>query len=100
MKPDLMCIIVLEKRSIAIREAVQAIVRKHANGWWHHFPDVWIAGGHTPIFWRDRIQPIAQGQNNGVLILLLPSEDGDRRWAYFGPEAEERLSWVRQNYSN
>jgi len=97
--PDLMSIIVLERPTAETREAVQTLIKKHASGWWHRFPDLWLASGHPPQFWRDEIRPLVAGTGRGVFVFLLPAAEADRAWAYFGPKAEERGKWLHDYYA-
>jgi hypothetical protein len=86
------------------RNKVQAVVKEHANGWWHFFADLWIVGGrggtgHGPTTeWRDLIlKSLGAGSGVGVLVLQLPPNSADRWWAMSGPDGETRAEWLRKN---
>ena len=85
-------VIILDRGSRDQREAVQAIVKQHANEiWWHWFADTWLVEGYTAGFWRDAIRPVITPGSASVLVIEL-GED----WAYYGPKAAERMKWLHQ----
>jgi hypothetical protein len=91
------CVIVLNAATNDEREAVQAIVRVHARGWWHRFADAWIVGGYEPAFWKTLIKPVIPNGSSSVLILALPESAADKNFAYYGVETEDRNKWLLQN---
>lgn len=72
-------LIALNKATDENREAVQAIVKVHADGWWHNFTDIWIVGGHSASYWRDLIAPTLMNSTAEVLVMALPLDGG--AWA-------------------
>lgn len=90
-------VIILDRATDEQREAVHAVVKEHARGWWHHMTDAWIVFGHTAKQWRDWTRDAARGGPASVLVLTLPDDPG-RRWAYVGPDAKKRMEWVHRNY--
>jgi len=76
--------------------AIQAIVKENAHGWWHHFTSIWIVGGHNASFWRDQATPLLTSPSSSVLVVRLP-QTGERYWSYFGIETEKRLDWLNKN---
>lgn len=93
-----MFIVVLDQATDDHREAVQAIVKAHANGWWHNFTDVWIVGGHEVTYWRDLIKPTLALSPARVLVMGLP-DMGQRAWATAGLP-QPMFKWLREAYSN
>lgn len=91
------CIILVDRVNAAEREAVHEIVRTHARGWWHRFPDVWIAGGHPPKYWKKLIKPVIPYGSSSVLVLRLPDEPEENDIGYFGIDGEQRLEWLYRN---
>jgi len=95
-----MHIIVLQGGAPAHREAVQAIVKVHGEGWWHNLPDVWVVGGKTVTYWRDLITPTLRLSSATVLVLRLPDKGGPRNWAAGGKAANSKnMNWLRTSYS-
>lgn len=93
-------IIVLDQGSPEERAAIHALVKEHASGWWHHFGDVWLAGGKKKASeWRDLLKEATTGSGSALMVMKLP-KSGRRSWAYFGPKAKERCDWVHRNYNN
>jgi hypothetical protein len=79
------------------REAIHALVKEHANGWWHRFANVWFVGGRTAAWWRDTLRP-AKRPGSSILVLRLPDPDG-RAWASIGPNSPERFHWLHATYT-
>lgn len=96
-QPTVKHVILADSLSVEQRDAIQSVVKEHARGWWHRFPDVWIVGGGTAKEWRDRVKPFIGSGGASVLVITLPSEG--RRWAYFGPDGEQRMKWLHSSYS-
>jgi hypothetical protein len=91
-------LIVLDRANPDELNSVQEVVKNNARGWWHRYTNVWFAGGGTSAtYWRDLISPVLESGPSSVLVLRLPKR-GARSWAYYGPEGEERLKWLRANY--
>lgn len=88
-------LIALNKATDENREAVQAIVKVHATGWWHNFTDVWIVGGHNAPYWRDLIAPTLMNSTAEVLVLALPSGGGS--WATSKVKTAN-TKWLRETY--
>ncbi len=80
------------------RDAVQAIVTAHTDLWWHEFTDVWIVAAFTPAYWRDLIKPVIANGRTAVLVVRLSPNDRAGKWASFGPDDSQRMSWFRENY--
>ena len=75
------------------------IIKARANGWWHHFANIWIVGGGlSAAAWRDAVgEAIRQGPSSSVLVLPLPAEPV--LWAYFGADAKDRSEWLHKHLS-
>src|SRR4051812_33387056 len=82
----------------AQREAVQAIVKAHANGWWHNLPDVWIVGGQTHKYWADLISTVLAGSPAQLLVLKLPRSEAERMFAHRGPLPKVSSDWLWKQY--
>lgn len=80
------------------RNAVQSIVRAHANGWWHHLPDVWIVGGHDHTYWGNLIKPVLAMSGTKLLVLELPRTVEMRMFAVRGPVPEAGKEWLWETY--
>jgi hypothetical protein len=80
------------------REAVQALVKAHANGWWHNLPDVWIVGGHNHKYWADLIHPVLASSTARLLVLELPRDPSTRTFAYRGPFPRTTRDWLWKTY--
>jgi hypothetical protein len=80
------------------REAVQEIVKAHANGWSHHLPDIWIAGGHSHKYWANLIAPVLALSDAGLLVLKLPKEKSERMFASRGNNPDRMLDWLWATY--
>jgi len=91
-------LIALGYASDAERAAVQAIVKAHANGWWHNLPDVWIAGGHEHAYWADLIKPVLGASNAQVVVLELPRDQAYRMFALRGPHPASSARWLWNSY--
>jgi hypothetical protein len=89
-------IIVLDRGTSEEREAIHALVKEHARGWWHRYTDLWIVVGlaSTPE-WRDVLKPaITRGSESSVMVFQLP--ESGIRWAYFGPHSMEKTAWLHR----
>lgn len=96
LKPIGSChLIALSDANDVQREAVQTIVKTHAKSWWHERPDLWIAEGHSPPYWRDLIMPVLALSPATVTVFQLP-EPGGRAWATHGLR---NLTWLHESYS-
>jgi hypothetical protein len=80
------------------REAIQAIVKTHANGWSHHLPDLWIAGGQSHTYWADLIKPILALSGAGLVVLELPRDKAKRMFAVRGKNPPRMLDWLWSSY--
>jgi hypothetical protein len=79
------------------REQIQAIVKAHANGWWHSFSDLWIVGGKTAIEWRDLVGVVAPfSEGAGVLVLKIDTAS-DKTWAFRAKMSKAGRAWIRKN---
>lgn len=81
------------------REVANSFIKAKANGWWHNFPNVWIAGGHNAVFWRDGLQHVIEGTGSSVLVLSLPASPSDRAWAFQGPNSGAKTKWLYDIYT-
>ncbi len=90
--------VVLDRGSPEEREAIQAVVKEHANGWWHRFESFWVVGGHTASWWRDQLRPSIAAGPSTLLVMKLPADES-RAWAAFGPNMEERFRWMHGTYT-
>jgi len=77
------------------RDQIHAAVKEHAAGWWHHFLDSWIAGGHTAQFWRDTLKPAVVKGPASIVVLQLAEP---AKWATFGPT--KHAEWLYTNLSH
>jgi len=91
-------VILLGYASDEQRERVQALVKEHANGWWHHMPDAWIAGGNDHKFWGNTMAPVVAGTSARVLVLRLPDEESERMFAQRGTVPRGSLDWLWKTY--
>lgn len=98
MADNKMFLLYLHDANDAHREAVQAIVKKHANGWAHHLPDLWIAGGHDHTYWADLVKPVLSLSDAGLLVLELPREKSKRMFAVRGKNPSRMLDWLWSTY--
>jgi hypothetical protein len=80
------------------REAVQAIVKEHAQKWWHYFPDVWIVVGHSHKYWGDLVKPVLALSDAGFLALELPRDQAQRHWATRGKVPPGANKWLWESY--
>ncbi len=79
--------------------SVHEIIKQHANGWWHHFINVWIVGGgETAQFWRDQIKEAIKTGEASALVLKLPESIDERNWSLFGVNSGKRGAWLHKNY--
>jgi hypothetical protein len=91
-------IILIDGAAPSVIEAIHAIVKENAIGWWHYFGNVWIVGGYTPSEWRDLIRDvIPRGRAVKLLVIELPAEQ--RNWASFMVPNKESNDWLREQYS-
>jgi hypothetical protein len=91
-------VIALGNASDAQREAVQAIVKAHADDWWHNLPDVWIVGGQSHTYWGDLIKPVLALSQARVLVLELPRDKNQRMFATRGKLPGDALDWLWKTY--
>lgn len=80
------------------REAVQQIVKAHAQGWAHHLPDIWIAGGHNHAYWGDLVAPVLALSNAGLVVLELPQQKSQRMFALRGQNPKAFGDWLWATY--
>ena len=79
--------------------AVQAIVKAHARGWWHRVPDVWVVNGHDAAYWRDLIRPVLLLSKAKVVVFQLPPQGGPRNWAIAGLPTGA-ANWLFTSYTH
>jgi len=91
-------VVALGNASDAQRQAVQAIVKTHADGWWHNLPDVWIAGGHTHTYWADLIHPVLALSSARLTVLELPRSLDHRMFATRGSFPATSGDWLWKTY--
>src|SRR5437868_4271855 len=96
-----MFLVLLDEATAESRAAVHESIKEHAagRGWWHHFPNVWIVGGGSAIFWRDLLRNLIPPPGS-VLVMKLPDQDPERLWAYSGPGSSTRTKWLNESYSH
>jgi hypothetical protein len=92
-------IILVDRATDDELNAAHEQIKKKAGGWWHRYTNTWIVGGLTEKAWRDLVRPVLTGISSSVLVMKLP-DAGDRRWAYYGENVEERMRWLHRNYTN
>lgn len=81
-------------------EAVHALVKEHAKGWWHHYGAVWIVGGdYDVIAWRKVLQPTLKAGDASILVVALPETAERRVWSYYGTSGKKRTEWLKTQYS-
>ncbi len=84
------------------RNAAHELIKKDANGWWHHLPDVWIVGGHGHKHWADLLAPIINGTPGKLVVLELPRDHAERMFAQRNGgqwvKAEESSRWLWETY--
>ena len=90
-------IVILDRGNSTERSAIHAIVKENSDGWWHQYADTWIVNGTSASRWRDLVKPALKPGPSSVMVIRLPDSD-DRKWAYFGPKAEQRGKWLHSNY--
>lgn len=93
-----MSVLFLHDATDAHREAVQQIVKAHASCWWHHFPDLWIAGGHSHLYWADLIEPVLALSRAGLIVLELPRDSSQRMFATRGANPAGMAEWLWEIY--
>lgn len=88
--------IIADRITPAERERIHGIVKEHANGWWHHFADLWIVGGESASRWHELISvAIPDDDPSGVLIVKL--DTGRAQWAWRARLKESGQDWIREN---
>src|SRR5687768_16063686 len=93
-----MNLIVIDRATPEVLNAAHAIIKAHANGWWHRMANAWIVGGEVRApEWRDHLKRRVKPPTS-VLVLRLPERTEERGWAYFGPYATTRASWLHNVY--
>ena len=92
-------IIVIDRATDDELNTAHEAIKSKADGWWHRYTNTWIVGGLTASEWRDLVKRVLISDSASVLVLKLPEAE-DRRWAYYGPRAEERMGWLHRNYTN
>jgi hypothetical protein len=93
-----MFLLYLHDASDEHREAVQQIVKTHADGWAHHLPDLWLAEGHDHKYWGDLIAPVLALSEAGLLVFELPRERDHRMFATRGKNPNHMLDWLWSTY--
>ncbi len=86
--------IIINRATPEQREQVHGIVKEHANGWWHHFADLWIVGGKTTTEWRDLVGVAVRLGPTGVLVLKIDVESAPT-WAYRAHLPESASEWLQ-----
>jgi hypothetical protein len=87
-------LLILDRANDLEREAIQEIVRVHADEWWHELADVWVIRGHPPAYWIKLMKPIIPRGKSGILLLPLPEDVAEGELSYFGPGYQEKLAWL------
>lgn len=92
-------VIVLNEATAEQINTVHEVLKRHAQGWWHHFDNAWIVGGQlTAGEWLDVVTPLIPKGRASVLVVQLPEDVQQRQsWAYYGVEGPERSMWLAQN---
>ena len=96
MKMSNACVIILQGGTRNEREGVHEVIKEHANGWWHNFVDVWVAGGQASSFWSNVIVPELENGHAKLLVLDLPSNLNER--SYGGFMANDEAEWLDDEY--
>jgi hypothetical protein len=92
--------ILIDSATDAQRSAVHQKVKKASGSWWHAYNDAWIVqGGPTANEWIPRLQSIFKTGAGSFLVFGMPSTSETRSWAYFGPNPNQRVSWLHTNYT-
>ena len=91
-----MHLVILVGADVPTREEVHQQIKQHARGWWHHFPDVWFAGGMSVTEWRDLIGEVLP---KGVELLVIRLPDTQRSWAYRGQRLRKVTEWLHETYT-
>jgi|GEM_PF-2358631 len=91
-------LIIFDQLSDERREVVHELVKAKADGWWHNMPNIWIVGGKTSEFWRDELHPVIAGTGASILVMRLPRDLAERRWAFQGPNAKTKTDWLHGDY--
>jgi hypothetical protein len=81
-----MYLIALSQANDSQRDAIQAIVKAHADAWWHELPDIWVAGGQDAAYWTSLIKPVLLLSSAAVIVFKLP------------PKTERAVSWTRLSH--
>jgi hypothetical protein len=80
--------------------SVHLKIKKAANGWWHHLPSAWIAGGDLSAGqWMDLLKDSISDGSASLVILALPNLAQDRDWAFFGGDSKKRAGWLHKTYA-
>jgi hypothetical protein len=80
------------------RNAVQAIIKRHAVNWWHYLPDLWIVIGHDHTYWADLVKPVLALSGARLLVLELPRDKDARMFAYRGEFPAKSGEWLWNTY--
>jgi hypothetical protein len=100
MASEKFSLIILDNPTQGQRNAVHGRVRKATGSWWHGYDDIWIVqSGLTAAQWIDQLQGFFKSGPASFLVLGLPETDQTRSWAYFGPNPNERASWLHKYYT-
>lgn len=75
---------------------IHEAVKELATSWWHQQSGVWLVETDVrgPAL-RDRVGQFTKGVGGTVLVLALPPDAGDRRWASKGFKTE----WLKERYA-
>jgi hypothetical protein len=92
-------LILLDQATAEQIDAVHALMKENANGWWHHFSDAWIVFGKSSSEWRDIVSKCIEEGSASVLVIALPKDKASRSYAYYGTEVDKRIEWLKSNYN-
>ena len=84
---DLACVIIVEGIDNTQRSLIQGWIKTACEDWWHQLPNVWLAVGQTPGFWRDGVQPFLL-PGNSAMVLAVKNTKGNR-WAIVGVKDDD-----------
>jgi hypothetical protein len=90
------CVIILDRATSAERNAVHEMIKTHASGWWHHFTNVWIAGGHSTLYWNRLLAPLIPAGQSAILVLKLPEDKTQRQYNMYTRGNNERSKWIKE----
>ena len=91
-------LIVVDKAAPETLNAIHAVVKTTAKGWWHRMSDVWIVGGEmTPSQWRALLAPLVEAPTV-LLAVRLPSAPQERLWSIRGSKVDELAKWLHEYY--